>query len=480
MILPEELFLEALAYVDDNDLLALATVSKHIHDLVLLLHLQRNGVTAADIHSRVIPKANSAVVHSLRMARFVSRVDTLHLRFRFFGNHVNVLRDMAALAKLPAKFTGLTSILLDFPPAHIPRATLSACDTEGVLFALISAHLHRPTVCLSHINASIIRPRRPPSTAIGRLLGRLHLRTKQRKQIQDMDFRNALYVLPLMRGGGGIPCIDIRAFLDVDAPIGTIIILRYNLITTLSFPAENQLSSAEITAIFSNVTLPRLRTLSGYGLDVTIEALLAFFVRHSLLERVALRGVPQPYTPKGAKKQQRRNHNPPPVPVPQTPSLTQLPSDALPQLENILCGVHLAAQLLTIAAPDPQALPNLSFLTVELHGGQNAASAYADVLRGIARRTNLTGLGLHVFDWFPWATDAPTPSPSQITNLRITGAFKDTPSRPDLLVPWLQRWSGLIEITLFAQHAEAEGGHSLLRAIRREMPGLEVVLFKIS
>ncbi|KAJ7057467.1 hypothetical protein C8F01DRAFT_1152245, partial [Mycena amicta] len=406
MILPEELFLEALAYVDDNDLLALATVSKHIHDLVLLLHLQRNGVTAADIHSHVIPQADSAVVHSLRIARFVSRVDTLHLCFRFFGQHfgnANVLRDIAALAKLPEKFTGLTNILLDFSPARIPRATLWACDTEGLLLALISAYLHRPTVCLSHINASIVRPRRPASTAIGRLLGRLHLRTKQRKQIQEKDFRNALYVLPLMRGVGYIPSIDIRAFLDVDAPIGTIIILRYNLITTLSFPAESHLSSAEITAIFSNVTLPRLRTLRGDGLDVTIEALLAFFVRHPLLERVALRGVPQPYNPEGAKKPRRRHHNPPPGPLPQAPTLTQLPSDALPQLENILCGVHLAAQLLTIAASDPQALPNLSFLTVELHGGQNAASAYADVLRGIARRTNLTGLGLHVFDWFPWA-----------------------------------------------------------------------------
>ncbi|KAJ6546037.1 hypothetical protein DFH09DRAFT_1171839 [Mycena vulgaris] len=438
----DEIILEIFEHLTDAELLSLATISKRIHDLALLSHLSRYGITEDDIASNSFPElTTSGAFPAFCIARFITGVDTLRLRF---DPRAKLDQDVRALAKLSRKMPLIKSIDLEFCqwPARVQMAAVRRCDMEGLILTLISAYRSRPSVALSVLGVSVIRPQKPPFYGVHRLYSGVRaLGSKKYGRtaplIKEQEFRQELAIFPLMRAGGVIPNVSIRAF-DPPSSLGTLLVLRASGISDLRFPPTLRLSMAEMSDIFANVKLPLLRSVEAPLWRISSASLHVFLCRHPSLHRLRLQGKADP--PKSAKASSLAKREP-------------LPPDALPQLKHMLGSVNLVAWVL--ASPHP--FPQLTGVTIELHAGASTREYYDDTLQGIARRPALDILSLQIYDWHPWAKKnfdparAPERNIPHLADLRLTFKYLPsigTPGLP-LLVEWLKLFRGVREVSLF-------------------------------
>ncbi|KAJ7110638.1 hypothetical protein C8R44DRAFT_883771 [Mycena epipterygia] len=436
----DEIILEVLHHCSDAELLELSTISRHIHELALLSLLSRYGITESDIASNSFPPlSTSGAFRAFPLARFITGVDELRLQFDY---NCQLEKDVRALTNLVRRLPPIKKIDLEFPPRFVRAQTAAVrrCDMEGAMLALISAYRSRPSVAVSPLTLSIIRPRKPAFYAVRRLYSGIRAMgsknyVRKGPLIDDQEFRKEMFLFALLRVGGVIPNISIRAF-DPPNPLGTLIVLRAAGIANLRFPSNLKLSCAEMSAVFDNLKLPLLRSVEAALSTISPPSLLAFLCRHPSLQRLQLRGPPD--HPK-AKSKTCTEREP-------------LAPGALPQLEHVLGSAHFVAWVLASAHPFPQ----FTAVTIELHKGVFIREDYQNALCGIALRPVLCTLTLHLEGWDPWsakdfdAATAPERDLSQIADLRLTFKFPSRVGRNlALLVEWLRLFRGLREVSLF-------------------------------
>ncbi|KAJ6564732.1 hypothetical protein B0H19DRAFT_1374934 [Mycena capillaripes] len=422
----DEIILEIFEHLTDAELLSLATISKHIHDLALLECLSRYGITETDVAANSFPQLSTGgAFRALQVARFITGVDALRLRF---DPTTKLSLDIAALNSLVRRLRPIKSIDLEF--SQWPKTRTGAgCDIEGLLLSLISSYRSRPTITVSPLAVAIVRPRKPALYPLRQLYGRLrslaskaYVRTEP--MIDEVKFREGLVIFTLLRLGGQIPSVSIRAF-DAPAPVGTLIVLRAVGVSNLRILPNVRMSPDEISALFANLKLPLLRNVDVALSDIAQPALCAFLCGHPTLQGLRLRGPP-PTPPSAA----------PPVP---------LPSDALPQLEHILGSARLLAWVL--GSPHP--FPQLVVATLELHAAPapGPRDDYRDALRGLARRSAADTLALQLKGWAPWdapdffADTAPERALVHVSDLRLTFRRPSRVPRGTTLVKWLQMFA---------------------------------------
>ncbi|KAJ7469865.1 hypothetical protein B0H11DRAFT_1920481 [Mycena galericulata] len=451
-----EIILKVLDHLTDAELLSLAGISKRIHKLALLSHFSRYGITENDIALNSFPSlSTSGAFPALVLARFIPAMDELHLTF---SRSDQLERDARAVINLVKRLPPISSIELEFSQrlAHPEMARGRGDVVEGMVLASISPYCARPSVIISPLPVSIIRPRKATFHVVRRWSLALLTLGSGRKGplIGDQDFRK-LGIFPLMRLGGFIPSISIRAF-DPPNPLGTLIVLRATGISDLRFPSELGLSFAEMSAIFDNLRLPLLRGIEASLPLISAPSLLTFLYRHPTLQRLRLPG--------------RADH-------PNTTQSNTILPDALPQLEYICGSAQLVAWVLTSA----HTFPNLTALTIELHASASTRNAYHNALRGIAWRPAISALTLQIDGWNPWNAKAldlvspPETDVPHVAELRLT--FK-SPSgvirNPALLVEWLRLFPGLKEVS--SNHISA--GDFPAR-MGREFPHIKFTWYKL-
>ncbi|KAJ7723730.1 hypothetical protein DFH07DRAFT_855606 [Mycena maculata] len=455
-----EIILEVFEHLTDKELLSLAGISKHIHELALLSHLSRYGITENDIATNSFPPlSTSGALRACLLARFITGIDTLQLRF---DESAQLDRDVQAVTKLVQKLPPIRSIDLEFPPrlAHAEMAAVSRDGVVAMVLSLLSAFRSRPAVTISPLPVSIIRPYTPIFHTVRRWTGTAGPE-KSGPFIDDQAFREKMGLFTLMRVGGVIPNISIRAF-DPPNPLGTLIVFRASGISDLRFPSDLRLSSAEISAIFENLQLPLLRGVEAALSIISAPSLLAFLCRHLTLQRLRLPG-PSDH-PKTPKSKTRAHPDP-------------LPPDALPQLENIFGSAHLVAWVLASAHP----FPHLTALTIELYDGTSTRDDYHNALHGIARRPAIDTLTLQINGWSPWnATDldpaaAPERDVPHVADLRLALKWPvGMPRNPALLVEWFRLFAGLREVAVFNMPT----AEYLSRLLEREFPNVRFTWYK--
>nr|GAT47491.1 predicted protein [Mycena chlorophos] len=485
-LLPEELLHEILTYLDDADLLALATLSTHIHALVLTLHLRRHRVSPADLAAGVIPLGTLGIMgtlHSLRMgARAgipVPRVDVINVHLHFSLDDrtqidESIVRQVIALSKLPQQLPGIKHISMRFTPYRLPTPALASIDTEGLLYSLLLERITRPVVVISPLSCSIVRPRRPR-----RALGFFRA-----KKVQEGDFRSALYVLAVLRGAAScIPAIDVHVA-PQESPVGGIVLIRNSTIERMSILGNSldaRFTARELSALFSEASLPSLKLFRiediRVGRGVEENALMGFLSRHPQLVEVSIRAK------SGNLKPRQTDYLP-------TPHL-------LPNLERLTCDIELAMRLIQ----PREAARELTALTVEIHTPTAATCGLRDLLGLFSSPTSngpgprkITALGLVLFSVFPWNTSILENSSSAsqrtdppITQLDIT--FRKRVSTSDIppqkVIRWLQSspWTRVAEIRfhLPAQQTIESGFlRQFVLTMRGKAPGLNVKLYQAS
>ncbi|KAF8192226.1 hypothetical protein K438DRAFT_1970040 [Mycena galopus ATCC 62051] len=452
-----EIILKVLDYLTDAELLSLAGISKRIHKLALVSHFSRYGITENDIALNSFPSlTTSGAFPALVLARFITVLDELHLTF---SNSNQLERDARAFINLVQRLPPISSIELEFSQrlAHPEMARGRGDVLEGMVLASISAYCTRPSVIISPLPVSIIRPRKATFHVVRQWSLSLLTLGSGRKGplIDDQDFREKLGIFPLIRVGGFIPSISIRGF-DPPHPLGTLIILRAWGISDLRFPSELGLSFVEMSAILENLRLPLLCSIEASLPLISAPSLLTFFHRHPTLQRLRL--------PDSADHLN-------------TTQLNTILPEALPQLEYICGSVQLVAWVLTSA----HTFPHLTALTIELHASASARNAYHNALRGIAWRPALSTLTLQIDGWSPWnARTLDLVSPPEIdvphvAELRLTFKWPSGVIRnPALLVEWLRLFPGLKEVS--SNHISAG---DLPARMGREFPNIRFTWYKL-
>ncbi|KAJ7099042.1 hypothetical protein C8R43DRAFT_1244338 [Mycena crocata] len=463
----DELILEIFEHLTNDELLPLATISKHIHSLALLSHLRRHGITESDIAANSYPPlSTSGAFPAFLIARFVTRLDSLKLRF---DPSTKLDRHVSALATLVQRLPPIKSIDLEFCswPARAQMNAARRCDMEGLLLTLISGYRSRPSVAVSPLSVTIIRPHKPSFHAVRRLYSFVRAPSSKKSNpagagglIEEHQIREKLVIFPLLRVGGVIPNISIRAF---DAPdvLGTLIVLRASGISDLRFPSNLRLSPAEISAVFARIKLPLLRCVEAAFGAIDPAALHGFFCRHDSLQLLRLRGPPA--VTRSAE-----------TATPREP----LPPDALPQLEHVLGSTPLLAWIL--ASPHP--FPELTVVTLELYKSPLAKTHYASALRGIAHRPNLTVVSLQLHGCAPWDAKefdgpaAPERGLRHVRDLRVTWkALSAVPRNHMIVARWMKLFPSLDQVSLF-DHLPME---VLCGLLERECPNVKFVPYKM-
>ncbi|KAJ7218255.1 hypothetical protein B0H12DRAFT_1153268 [Mycena haematopus] len=455
LALSDELILKIFEYLTDTELLSLAAVSKHFHDVALMTHLGRYGITETNIEANSF-EITSGAIRAFHVARFVTRIDALRLRFE---SNNDLDRDVAALASLVRELPPIKSIDLEFSPSI---SMGEWCNIEGLVLDLISANSSRTSITISPMTVSIARPRKPALYAVRKLIGRLctvgsapYLPTELK--IGEAQLREALKIVSLLRLGGQPPSVSIRA-LDPAAPVGSLIVLRAVTISSLHLTPELGLSSAETSVLLAHLNLPLLRTVDVTACAVSEPALHSFLCRHPTLYGIRLRS-------RRAKK-----HSP------QTSLPALLSLDALPQLDHVFASARLLAWVL--ASPQPS--PHLVAVTIELHVYKTPSAelreSYCAALRGLARRPTADTLVLQLAGWAPWdapdftATTAPERALSHVVDLRLTFLYPSRLPRGKVLVEWVRLFGGLQTVSLF----DTRPLEGLCVLLRKEFPHISI------
>ncbi|KAJ6536830.1 hypothetical protein B0H19DRAFT_1240699 [Mycena capillaripes] len=445
----DEIIFEIFEHLTDAELLPLASISKHIHDLALLAHLGRYGITETNIAAKSFPKLSTGgAFHAFRLARFITGVDALHLRF---DQSHRFDRDVAALASLSRRLPRIKSIDLEFAICNTRMG--GPCDIGGLLLDLIAAYRSRPAIIVLPLTLSIVRPRKSAFHAIGQLYRRMRaVRSKAWKRTEPMivekEFREELLLFAVYRLEGLIPSVIIRSF-DAPSPLGSLIILHAAHVSKLCIPPTLRLLPAELSAVFGNLTLPLLRTLEA-AVDISDPALSVFLSRHPTLQLLRLREL----------------HF-----MPQRTSVAPIPPDALPKLEHLLGTARVLAWV--FASPHP--FPNLGVATIELHGfpAVDVRDDYRAALRGLAWRPAADTIALHLKGWAPWnspdfaAASAPERALEHVVDLCVTFQLPSRVPHSAELVKWLRIFPSLQQVSLF-NHLPLEDKKS--KSITRQLP----------
>ncbi|KAF8182385.1 hypothetical protein K438DRAFT_1840159 [Mycena galopus ATCC 62051] len=401
-----------------------------------MAHLARHGITETDIKACSFNTTSDAV-SALRVARFITRIDALRLRFkRSHGSKFD--RDVAELVLL-ARRSPIRSIDLEFSPRN--PTTERRGIIEDLTLDLISPYRSRPAIIVSPLAVSIARPRKPARSLVRRFFARL--RRKAKHKIDEERFREAFLIFSLLLQGlgGGIPRVSIRTF-DAPNPMGSLIVLYAPRISDLRFPASLRLSASEMNALLTELNFPLLRNINVTSCPIPEPALHSFLCRHPTLQGLRLAGC-------------RLTNEQSPGSAPQ--SLQLLAPHALPRLEHVLGSARLVAWVLA----SPQEFPHLLVATIELYG-TGPQNDYRTALRGLARRSTADTLALQISGWAPWdASDFAAPTVPErtlphVTDLRLTFRVPARAPKATVLAQWLRLFTGLQKVSVFdALHLEA-------------------------
>ncbi|KAJ6559530.1 hypothetical protein B0H19DRAFT_1260243 [Mycena capillaripes] len=458
----DEIILQIFEHLTDGELLSLVVISQHIHDLALLSHLSRYGITETNIATNSFPPlSTSGAFPAFCLARFIAGVEALRVQF---DPSVKLNRDVRALENLVRRLPPIKSINLDFLPRRTPLAirAVRLCDIEGLMLALIAKARSHPVVSVSPFAVSIIRPHKPRFSLVRRIFSRA---PRTAPLIRAEEFRKELVILPLMRMGGVIPSISLRALEPPDA-VGTLIVFRDSGISNLRIPSSLRLSVEEATGIFENLRIPLLRGVEAALVGISGPSLRSFLCRHPTLERLVLRW---PNTARGVRSS----------------ALSQeelLPPDVLGRLEHILGNADLLRWMLA----STNSFPQLTVVVIELHKGASTREDYLTAMRGLARRSALDTLALHIYNWYPWdpkhfdaaaTATAPEREASHLVDLRLTFKFaygarlQNIPS----MAAWLRLFPGLQKLSLF----DAIGPRGLDTFLAKQCPQLKFTSYQL-
>ncbi|KAF7364182.1 hypothetical protein MSAN_01077500 [Mycena sanguinolenta] len=370
--LSDELVLGIFECLADADLLSLATVSKHIHDVALMTHLGRYGITETDIQAGSF-QCTSGAVCALRTARFITRIETLNIRFE---SSTTLDRDIAALAGLARRLPPIKSVDLEWPPDRRKGRRLFL---ESLLLDLVSYRSQPAIIVSPGREISVVRPRRPTLYAVQRLLARLRFGESEycqtpEPEIDETELRQPFIITnPPFRA---TTRVSIRVF-----PLsGSLIVLFPQSMCYMDF--RPNIRRAEVILLFNHLSLPFITAcIMDSTCAISDPALHLFFCRHPRLRTIRLYGDPSKET------------------VTAEP-LLPLPSGSLPQLESI----HGSACLLSWVLASPQACLNLAFVTLELYPRPGMRNYYGTALRRLALRPTARQLVLQFTGWVPWNT----------------------------------------------------------------------------
>ncbi|KAF7375740.1 hypothetical protein MSAN_00463600 [Mycena sanguinolenta] len=446
-IFSDELLLTLFEHFTDMDLLSLAIVSKHIHDVALMAYLGRYGITDANIQANSFQTTGGAVC-ALCVARFITRIDSLRVQFV----RKNFERDVAAFSSLVQR-RRIKFVEIEFPPLkrrgiqdHIESLTLDA----------ISLYRSRPAITVSPLTVSVVRPRK--ASPVRRLVARLRLlRAVHEPTVHQEQFDDIFTIFSLFRLAGVIPRVSIHTF-NSPAPIGSLIVLFPQRISNLRFPLDLRLSPSEMGELLTHLTLPCLYNIDMLSSIVPETALRTFLCRHSTLQSLRLLGC--------LTEEQLGS---PPTPL--------LPSHTLPQLEHIFGSTRLVALILQSS----QQFPKLIVATVELPGTRSTRpkESYHSAVRGLARRPTLDTLVLHIASWAPWnvpdftAMTAPERELLHVIDLRLTFRGRSRPPRFVVLVEWLRLFGSLQRVMMF----DSPKPEPLCVLLRKEFPNIAFTAF---
>ncbi|KAJ7183835.1 hypothetical protein C8R46DRAFT_1027479 [Mycena filopes] len=431
----DEIILEIFEHLTDQDLLSLAIISQHIHEVALLAYFSRYGITESDIATKTFPQlSNTGAFRAFCVARFIAGVDTLRLRF---DQTPTLHRDVDALARFARRMPPIKSVDLEFSPwqGGKPQAQL---DVVGLLLTVISDFRTRPIVVMSPFAVCVVRPHKPSLRGIRGILERLRpTRSSTGPEsepitIDEKQFRDAVLIFTLMRAGRVIPSVSIRMF-DPPAPLGAVLVVHAAGLRNLHFAADLHLSPAEMSLAMNHITVPLLRSINAEQHDIPEAALHGLICRHPTLEHLKLRGSPA---------------TPPASAAPPPP----LPADALPQIEHIIGSARLLAWLL--ASPHP--FPLLRAITLEMRPGPHVLEDYRTALRGLARRFHTDTVALKCVGCAPWdapdfaAAEVPEHTLTGVVDLRLT-FLRPTRAPRDArrFIAWLRLFGGLRRVALF-------------------------------
>ncbi|KAF7364239.1 hypothetical protein MSAN_01083700 [Mycena sanguinolenta] len=413
--LSDELVLGIFECLTDADLLSLVTVSKHIHDVALMTHLGRYGITETDIQAGSF-QCTSGAVCALRAARFITRIEALTIRFE---SSITLDRDIAALAGLARRVPPIKSVDLEWRPMVITDLGARQPALAHLFLDLVS-HRSQPAIIVCPKKISVIRPQQP--TRWG-LLARLRVRGSKYDSEPSIDEAELLQAFPT-HALNAIMRMSIRVF----PGSGSLVVLFPEFIAYMHFPLD--IRPAEVTLLLLHLNLPAATdSVMNYTSAISDPALHAFICRHQTLRRLSLRGDP----------------------VAVTEPLHPLPSTSLPQLESI----HGSACLLSWVLASPQNSPHLVHAWIQLYPRRGTQDYYRTALCGLALRPTARQLTFQFMGWAPWNTaDFAAPSAPERTLSRITALYLEfrVPSnlpQATVLIKWLQLFDGLRHVTFY-------------------------------
>ncbi|KAK7014269.1 hypothetical protein R3P38DRAFT_3002958 [Favolaschia claudopus] len=432
--LADELILEVFQHLDDPELLSLATVSKHIHALAVLSCLGRHGVTQADVEAKSLPQLSMSAFRALRVARFATGLESISLRLpptRYINRYFQYLVDFCSRIK------SIRFIELELPWDYIP--SIAPYSYEDHVYDLILARASCPILVVSPLGAYIVRP--PAPTLLSHFRGALTLR-KSNPIISRERFFAAVDFRPEHLGRR----VSIR-LLDLPSPLGSLLVLGAPTVTHLRLTPNIRLSSAEVSAVLTTLTLPHL-----VGLEVTLcvtsePALRSFLLRHKSLSAINLQT-------EGSGEEE--------LPAP-------LSADMLLQTEQLIGSPRLVRWILS----SHSSLPPLTSVTLELPSSKPSTN----YLAGLSERPLLTTLTLTICGWTPWDDGDDVPHVESalphVSDLHLTFYRSAAVPRrnPAKLVRWLRLFSGLQRVALcYALRLEA-----VCARLREDLPGVAVI-----
>ncbi|KAJ7271735.1 hypothetical protein C8J57DRAFT_287037 [Mycena rebaudengoi] len=450
---PNEVLLKIFYHLTDTELLALAPVSTNIHDLALLTHLSRYGISETEIASQNFPEmTTNGAFHAFCLARFVTRPAAIRLRFDL-GAWID--NDVRAFVTLARRLPPIPFIEMKFPPRPWNSAANERCDMEALFLALLDSRSSRPVAVLYGPQVDIIRPHNPLAAVLRRLIsitqnfaskgatksletGGDGLKVKFRKPIPERFLCEP--------EGGGIHSVTIQ-LLDPPCALGALVVLEGDMTSAIDFAPEPRLSRANTSAIFANLRLPHLNQVEAGLRLISMPALNTFLSNHPTLTHVLLYGLPDI-----ADR------------VPHTP----LASTTLPNIVHLRGHTSLCAWILQ----SPHPFTSLTSIRLELYKSIQP-NDYSDCLRGIARRPCVTSLALDLHTWHPWAAlqDAPVECDMpHVSTLQLT--FWGPPPRlarsaiPDL-AQWIRLFDGVRRVILIGM------GELLREMLRPQCPGVD-------
>ncbi|KAJ7053468.1 hypothetical protein C8F01DRAFT_1329658 [Mycena amicta] len=448
---PDEVLLLFFSFLDDIQLLALAAVSKHIHEMALQLHLERHGVALPDIHNGIIPLGTrSEAVQALSLARFVGSLHSLNLRFDGSEDITTQRRSFCALERLCTRLTTIPAIRLE-----VRTSLLAINDTMvSVLAPVINlvANPQHPLIC------------------VGPLGMRITPRT-------DSAISKSPYGTPYALTTALVSAKGSESLMMIFGPderdrecIGALLLVDSDRTHGIHIRQTRALRPAAVVALLHHISAPHLATLqitSQREVGVQFDKALADFIgRHPALQTMKI---------EGAVKLRRPSHGEEPLASP------RLTPGALPHLYSLQVSVRIAAWLLL-----GDTFTHLSFVRLELHGKLETQDDYQAALLAISLRPRLNRLRLEMFQWAPWEPQVHWPEsreperlPANISQLVLSFHPKEgIPAAPGAFEPfiaWVQRWPGLDKLTFYQlTAAENQVTKDLVQRTQREVEDIRV------